>query len=97
MSEVPEKFKYCLDLTTKLNDLRKQNVLCDVTLVACGVTFPAHRSVLAVSCPYFYKLLTSEMKEKTSETINFEALEVSPNVIETLLAYLYTWLIFTLA
>ena len=93
MTEAPEKSKYCLDLMKKLNDLRKQKLLCDVTLVACGVTFPAHRNVLAVSCPYFYKLFTSDMKEKTSEKVNFEALEVSPNVIETLLTYLYTGLI----
>ena len=93
MTEATQKFKYCLDLTKKLDDLRKQKVLCDVTLLAGGETFPAHRNVLAVSCPYFNKLFTSDMKEKTSETVNFEALEVSPNVIGTLLTYLYTGVI----
>ena len=87
------KSKHCLELTAKLNDLRKQKVLCDVTLFAGGETFLAHRNVLAVSCPYFYKLFTSEMREKTSETVNLEALEVSANVIDTLLTYLYTGVI----
>ena len=93
MTEATEKIKHCLELTAKLNDLRKQKVLCDVTLFAGGETFQAHRNVLAVSCPYFYKLFTSEMREKTSETINLEALEVSANVIDILLTYLYTGII----
>lgn len=93
MTEATEKIKHCLELTAQLNDLRKQKVLCDVTLFAGGETFPAHRNVLAVSCPYFYKLFTSDMREKTSETVNLEALEVSANVIDTLLTYLYTGMI----
>lgn len=93
MSKATEQIKHCVDLTTKLDDLRKQKVLCDVTLLAAGTAFPAHRNVLAVSCPYFYKLFTSDMKEKTSESVNFEALEVSPKVVDTLLTYLYTGMI----
>lgn len=93
MTEATENIKHCLELTTKLNDLRKQKVLCDVTLFAGGETFLAHRNVLAVSCPYFYKLFTNDMREKTSESINLEALEVSANVVDTLLTYLYTGII----
>jgi len=90
MRKATEQYKHCLDLTQKLDDLRKQKVLCDVTLQAAETSFPAHRNVLAVSCPYFYKLFTSEMKEKTAETINLEALEVRASAIDTLLTYLYT-------
>ena len=68
-------------------------MLCDVTLHAAGTAFPAHRNVLAVSCPYFHKLFTSDMKEKTAKTINLEALEVRDSAIETLLTYLYTGII----
>ena len=90
MKKETDQYKHCLDLTTKLDDFRKQKLLCDVTLHAAGSTFPAHRNVLAVSCPYFYKLFTSDMKEKTAETINLEALEVRASTIEALLSYLYT-------
>lgn len=90
MKKATEQYKHCLDLTMKLDDLRKQKVLCDVTLQAAETSFPAHRNVLAVSCPYFYKLFMSDMKEKTAETINLEALEVRASAIDMLLTYLYT-------
>ena len=90
MKKATEQHKHCLDLTRKLDDLRKQKIFCDVTLQAAGTSFPAHRNVLAVSCPYFYKLFTSDMKEKTAETINLEALEVRASAVDTLLSYLYT-------
>lgn len=93
MTIATEKVKYCVDLTAKLDDLRKQKVLCDVTLLAAGATFTAHRNVLAVSCPYFYKLFTNDMKEKSSDSVNLSALDVSANVIEALLSYLYTGVI----
>ena len=74
----------------KLNDLRQQKILCDVTLCAAETNFPAHRNVLAVSCSYFFKMFTSDMKEKNAESINLEALAVRPSSVDTLLTYLYT-------
>lgn len=90
MPKSTEKYKHCLDLTTKLDDLRKQKILCDVTLQAAEATFPAHRNVLAVSCPYFQKLFTSDMKEKNAQTISLKELEVRASAVDTLLTYLYT-------
>ena len=36
-----------------MNELRKQGVLCDVTLVAEGVRFKVHKLVVASCSPYF--------------------------------------------
>ena len=36
-----------------MNELRKQNTLTDVTLVAEGATFPVHKLVVASCSPYF--------------------------------------------
>ena len=82
--------KHGMDMMAKLDDLRKQKVLCDVTLLAAGAMFSAHRNVLAVSCPYFYKLFTSHMKEKTAESVALDALDVTSQVFDNLLTYLYT-------
>ena len=73
----------------KLNSLRQEGSLCDVTLaVDGGKEFKAHRCVLAASSPYFCNLFTSDMREKTQMEISIEVL--SGSVMEDLLSYLYT-------
>ena len=39
-------------------ELRRQNQLCDVVIRVDGHDFPAHRVVLAATCPYFRGMFT---------------------------------------
>ena len=48
------------ELLAGLNDLRQENFLCDVTLMADDKPFQAHRAVLAATSPYL-KTLFSDM------------------------------------
>ncbi|KAG9330825.1 hypothetical protein JZ751_021949 [Albula glossodonta] len=41
-----------------MNELRSQNLLCDVTIVAEDVEIAAHRVVLAAGSPYFHAMFT---------------------------------------
>ena len=58
------KVKLSTDHVLKgLNELRNQELLCDVHLVAEGAKFPAHRVVLAAASPYFQAMFTGGFKE----------------------------------
>ncbi|XP_063665070.1 kelch-like protein 2 isoform X2 [Pan troglodytes] len=41
-----------------MNELRSQNLLCDVTIVAEDMEISAHRVVLAACSPYFHAMFT---------------------------------------
>ena len=45
-----------------MNNLRKANTLCDVTLDVQGQKFPAHRIVLASCSDYFCAMFTNEVQ-----------------------------------
>ena len=51
------------DILKGLDDLRSQELLCDVHLVAEGAKFPAHRVVLAAASPYFQAMFTGGFQE----------------------------------
>ena len=58
------KVKLSMDHVLKgLDELRNQELLCDVHLVAEGAKFPAHRVVLAAASPYFRAMFTGGFKE----------------------------------
>ena len=52
-----------------LDELRDQELLCDVHLVAEGAKFPAHRVVLAAASPYFQVMFTGGFKENQMNEI----------------------------
>ena len=84
-----DKASYCLELTKRLNMQRKQDHLCDVTLVAHDEKeFKAHRNVLSAASPFFHKLLESDMKENREGVARFE--EISESVMEDVLEFIYT-------
>ncbi|XP_022786542.1 kelch-like protein 12 [Stylophora pistillata] len=89
MTKATDKLQYCVDLVAKLDDFRQQKVLCDITLVTAERTFLAHRNVLAAGCPYFYKLFTSDMKEKGTDYVDLSQMKVTANALEPLLTYFY--------
>ena len=84
-----EKAAFCVELAKRLHMLRRQDHLCDVTLVTKDdKEFKAHRNVLSAASPFFYKLLQSDMKENREGIVRFE--EISGAVMEDVLEFIYT-------
>ena len=76
-----EEATFCVELAKRLNILRKQDHLCDVTLVTKDDTeFKAHKNVLSAASPFFHKLFQSDMKENQEGIVRFE--EISGSVME---------------
>ena len=81
---------FCVELAKRLNMLRRQDHLCDVTLVTKDdKEFKAHRNILSAASPFFCKLLQSDMKENREGIVRFE--EISGAVLEDVLEFIYTW------
>ena len=79
---------FCVELMKRLNIQRKQDYLCDITLVTNDDReLKAHRNVLSAASPFFGKLLKSEMKENREGIIRFE--EISGCVMEDVLEFIY--------
>ncbi|KAK9502604.1 hypothetical protein O3M35_011343 [Rhynocoris fuscipes] len=71
-----------------MNDLRKQNEFCDITIVAEGQKFPAHRIVLSSFSPYFKAMFLSKLAESRQNTVTLH--EVDPEMLKLLLDYAYS-------
>ena len=83
-----EQGPLCVELMKRLNIQRKQDYLCDITLVSKdNIEFKAHRNVLSAASPYFDKLLQSNMKENREGIVRFE--EISGSVLEDVLEFIY--------
>jgi len=84
-----EQAAFCVELAKRLNMLRRQDHLCDVTLMTKDdKEFKAHRNVLSAVSPFFSKLLQSDMKENREGIVRFE--EISGAVMEDVLEFIYT-------
>ncbi|KAK1175723.1 kelch-like protein 2 isoform X1 [Acipenser oxyrinchus oxyrinchus] len=71
-----------------MNDLRSQNLLCDVTIVAEDVEIAAHRVVLAACSPYFHAMFTGEMSESRAKRVRIK--EMDGWTLGMLIDYVYT-------
>ena len=84
-----EQGPFCVELMKRLNIQRKQDYLCDITLVSKdNIELKAHRNVLSAATPFFYKLLQSDMKENREGIVRLE--EISGSVMEDVLEFIYT-------
>ena len=84
-----EQAAFCVELAKRLNMLRSQDHLCDITLVTKdGNEFKAHRNVLSAVSPFFFKLHQSNMKENQEGIVRFEA--ISGALMEDVLEFIYT-------
>ena len=83
-----EKFKD--QLLHKLDELRKTNNLCDITLRVEGQDFPAHRCVLSAASDYFKALFSSELQVKENQSNLVELSEVKSSVLAEVLLFIYT-------
>jgi len=75
-----EQAAFCVALAKRLNILRRQDHLCDVTFVTQDdKKFKAHRNVLSAASPYFSKLLQNDMKENREGIVRLEEISESCN------------------
>ena len=80
---------FCVELAKRLNILRRQDCLCDITLgTKDDKEFKAHRNILSAASPFFCKLNQSDMKENREGIVRFE--EISGAVMEDVLEFIYT-------
>ncbi|XP_076358092.1 kelch-like protein 26 [Tachypleus tridentatus] len=71
-----------------LNSLRNKGLLLDITLIADGQSFKAHRVVLASCSDYFRAMFTDAMKESKLSEISLNG--VSAEGMKYVLDYVYT-------
>ena len=84
-----EQAAFCVELAKRLNMLRRQDHLCDITLVTKDdKEFKAHKNVLSAASPFFFKLLQSDMKENREGIVRFE--EICGALMEDVLEFIYT-------
>jgi len=74
-----------------MNQLRKNETLCDVVLEAAEVKIPVHRLVLVSGSPYFYAMFTGKMTESSADRVKIN--EVDGNALLLLVEYMYTSII----
>ncbi|KAH7717059.1 Protein KEL-3 a [Aphelenchoides avenae] len=70
------------------DQLRRSGQLCDITLVAQGVAFRAHKAVLAATIPYFNIMFTTDMLEAQQKTVTLT--QIDPSTLEQVLNFVYT-------
>ncbi|XP_049816910.1 actin-binding protein IPP isoform X2 [Schistocerca nitens] len=79
---------YAKKVLLNLNFLRQNSRFCDISIVAGGKVLKAHRAVLSASSPYFQAMFTAGLSEEQQETIELH--DVSPNILHTLIDFIYT-------
>ena len=88
MLVIDELFKE--EILSELNKLRKESILCDVTLRIEGKDFAAHRYVLSAASPYFRALFTCEFKLIENESNRIELQEITCTAAKEVLDFIYT-------
>ncbi|XP_072050407.1 kelch-like protein 26 isoform X3 [Amphiura filiformis] len=78
---------YTNDLAFYLNQLRKEETLCDITIIVNRRRFPAHKAVLCAASSYFAAMFTSGFQETSQSEITIEG---SSDAFERLLDFAYT-------
>ena len=88
MSADPSHYRQ--ELIDRLNMMRTNQTLCDVTVAVKDKEFDAHKVVLAAASPFIRSLLTTNMKESKEQLIKIELEEATASVMEDVLQYIYT-------
>ncbi|XP_052226159.1 kelch-like protein 3 isoform X3 [Dreissena polymorpha] len=73
---------------SSLNDMRRQNVMCDVVLVAGATEIPCHKVVLCACSQYFYAMFTGKMVEAKANRIDLK--DIDPLALVLLIEFVYT-------
>jgi len=72
----------------QLNEYRKENCFCDVTIQVEDETFHAHKVVLSSASPYFHAMFTQGMRERNAEVVQLH--DINSATITLLLDFIYT-------
>ncbi|XP_044308229.1 uncharacterized protein LOC123034708 [Varanus komodoensis] len=73
---------------TGLAEMYHEELLCDVTLITEGQSFPCHRALLAAISPYFRDIFISTWEESNGKEV--QLLDVAPSTVQSILKYIYT-------
>ncbi|XP_037380173.1 kelch-like protein 30 [Talpa occidentalis] len=76
------------DMLDGLQRLRTQPKLTDVTLLVGGRELPCHRSLLALSSPYFRAMFAGDFAESVAARVELQGVE--PGVVAQLVDFVYT-------
>ena len=71
-----------------MNDLRRQEQLCDIVLCIDGAKFNAHKIVVAGCSPYLRAMFTNGMLETEQSVVEIQGIET--NTMGLLLDFMYT-------
>ncbi|XP_065220305.1 kelch-like protein 40 [Planococcus citri] len=71
-----------------MNEYRKKNLFCDVSLDTNGTLFPCHRLILTASSAYFQVMFNGNFKESNLQVIPIQGIDAE--VMEILLSAIYT-------
>ncbi|XP_058378965.1 transcription regulator protein BACH1 [Diceros bicornis minor] len=82
-----ESSVHSTNVLLNLNDQRKKDVLCDVTVLVEGQRFRAHRSVLAACSSYFHSRIVGQADAELNITLPEE---VTVKGFEPLIQFAYT-------
>ena len=81
----PVHFNYTFH---NMNRLRKEGLLCDVTIKVGTTMIPAHKIVLAAASSYFEAMFTNDMAESREDVIELQGMD--PTSVETIIEFMYT-------
>ncbi|KAM5228675.1 kelch-like protein 30 [Ctenodactylus gundi] len=76
------------DMLDGLQRLRSLPKLADITLLVGGQELPCHRSLLALSSPYFHAMFAGDFAESFSARVELQ--DVEPAVVGQLVDFVYT-------
>lgn len=79
------------DLLLRLNTLRQEEILTDVSLCVDSTEIPCHRNVLVSSSPYFRAMFCSNFVEKRQTKITLKG--ITSAILSSVVDYVYTGLI----
>ena len=74
-------------ILSKLDKLRKRDLLCDITLIVEDVNFKAHKALLAASSDYFCLMFTTE-EQISQSTYKLDGMEA--RTFEAVLEFIYS-------
>lgn len=85
---VEERPEHGMKILQGLNKLKNDKILCDVTLIAEGHRFEAHRVILVSCSDYFRSMFTSGMRESNQREIELKG--ITCKGLEKTLEIIYT-------
>ncbi|GBO22029.1 Speckle-type POZ protein [Araneus ventricosus] len=83
-----EKLAVCPSVVDDLKDIYSSKFLTDVVLKTKTNSFPAHKTVLCARSPVFKVMMSNDMKEKNSNSIQVDDLE--DDTVQQLLLFIYS-------